>query len=406
MNYWLQFIPRFNLFNQLTLETPNPTMDSTVELENAQKVGDDVANKVAEIKPRKESINAIKEVPEKFLAQIQKNAELVKQIHAVYADASFGSEPFLYFPEVLQVWIFFVLYILRIPEHRNATYSQIWCEFVYLRDYFPHFVVAHPKPDQKDLILKMYAAFRFYHDICLDDTLEFNLVREKDQTEPSGVYLKKPDSSWDAVHKQMIGVAFPLNNKVAEGLIGNLEFQRAFSIILHQKVYYLVTGPVTFAQHVCSSKFEPSIVRQTFFRNMKFSSTESDPQIDKSARWYQTIKNGNRRVVETAEFVVHNPGLVVPSSICKGCSICSEEKGNTVFIKSQCCLWIRILAYKLYSFTLGPTIGSKVAQSDNKDDGRDKMREVGNQDDSDQSAQLHAGAADREDESHIVLLRC
>ena len=406
MNYWLQFIPRFNLFNQLTLETPSPTMDSTVELEDAQKVGDDVANKVAEIKPRKESINAIKEVPEKFLAQIQKNAELVKQIHAVYADASFGSEPFLYFPEVLQVWIFFVLYILRIPEHRNATYSQIWCEFVYLRDYFPHFVVAHPKPDQKDLILKMYAAFRFYHDICLDDTLEFNLVREKDQTEPSGVYLKKPDSSWDAVHKQMIGVAFPLNNKVAEGLIGNLEFQRAFSIILHQKVYYLVTGPVTFAQHVCSSKFEPSIVRQTFFRNMKFSSTESDPQIDKSARWYQTIKNGNRRVVETAEFVVHNPGLVVPSSICKGCSICSEEKGNTVFIKSQCCLWIRILAYKLYSFTLGPTIGSKVAQSDNKDDGRDKMREVGNQDDSDQSAQLHAGAADREDESHIVLLRC
>jgi hypothetical protein len=406
MNYWLQFIPRFNLFNQLTLETPNPTMDSTVELEDAQKVGDDVANKVAEIKPRKESINAIKEVPEKILAQIQKNAELVKQIHAVYADASFGSEPFLYFPEVLQVWIFFVLYILRIPEHRNATYSQIWCEFVYLRDYFPDFVVAHPKPDQKDLILKMYAAFRFYHDICLDDTLEFNLVREKDQTEPSGVYLKKPDSSWDAVHKQMIGVAFPLNNKVAEGLIGNLEFQRAFSIILHQKVYYLVTGPVTFAQHVCSSKFEPSIVRQTFFRNMKFSSTESDPQIDKSARWYQTIKNGNRRVVETAEFVVHNPGLVVPSSICKGCSICSEEKGNTVFIKSQCCLWIRILAYKLYSFTLGPTIGSKVAQSDNKDDGRDKMREVGNQDDSDQSAQLHAGAADREDESHIVLLRC
>ena len=64
------------------------------------------------------------------------------------------------------------------------------------------------------------------------------------------------------------------------------------------------------------------------------------------------------------------------------------------------------MAYKLYSFTLGPTIGSKVAQSDNKDDGRDKMREVGNQDDSDQSAQLHAGAADREVESHIVLLRC
>jgi hypothetical protein len=180
----------------------------------------------------------------------------------------------------------------------------------------------------------MYAAFRFYHDICLDDTLEFNLVREKDQTEPSGVYLKKPDSSWDAVHKQMIGVAFPLNNKVAEGLIGNLEFQRAFSIILKQKGYYLVTGPVTFAQHVCSSKFEPSIVRTTYFRNMKFSSTESDPRIDKSARWYQTIKNGNRtRVVETAEFVVYNPDLVVPSPVCKGCGICSEEKGKTDYIK-------------------------------------------------------------------------
>ena len=401
MNYWLQLIPRFNLFNQLTLETPNPTMDSTVELEDAQKVGDDVANKVAETKPQK----AIKEVPENLLAQIQKNAELVKQIHAVYADASFGSEP-LYFPEVLQVWIFFVLYILRIPEHRNATYGQIWSEFVYLRDYFPEFVVARPKPDQKDLILHMYAAFRFYHDICLDDTLEFNLVREKDQTEPSGVYLKKPDSSWDAVHKQMIGVAFPLNNKVAEGLIGNLEFQRAFSIILHQKVYYLVTGPVTFAQHVCSSKFEPSIVRQTFFRNMKFSSTESDPQIDKSARWYQTIKNGNRRVVETAEFVVHNPGLVVPSPICKGCGVCSEEKGKIDYIKLQCCLWICMSAYKLYSFTLGPTIRSKVAQSDNKDGGRDKLREIGNQVDSDQSAQLHAGAADRDVESHMVLLHC
>jgi len=329
MNYWLQLIPRFNLFNQLTLETPNPTMDSTVELEDAQKVGDDVANKVAETNPQK----PIKEVPENLLAQIQKNAELVKQIHAVYADASFGSEP-LYFPEVLQVWIFFVLYILRIPEHRNATYGQIWSEFVYLRDYFPKFVVARPKSDQKDLILKMYPAFRFYHDICLDDALEFNLVREKDQTEPSGVYLKNPDSSWDAVHKQMIGVAFPLNNKVAEGLIGNLEFQRAFSIILKQKGYYLVTGPVTFAQHVCSSKFEPSIVRTTYFRNMKFSSTESDPRIDKSARWYQTIKNGNRtRVVETAEFVVHNPGLVVPSPICKGCGICSEEKGKTDYIK-------------------------------------------------------------------------
>jgi hypothetical protein len=99
-------------------------------------VGDDVVNKVAETKPQK----AIKEVPENLLAQIQKNAELVKQIHAVYADASFGSEP-LYFPEVLQVWIFFVLYILRIPEHRNAKYSQIWCEFVYLRNYFPEFIV-------------------------------------------------------------------------------------------------------------------------------------------------------------------------------------------------------------------------------------------------------------------------
>ena len=401
MNYWLQLIPRFNLFNQLTLETPNPTMDSTVELEDAQKVGDDVANKVAETKPQK----AIKEVPENLLAQIQKNAELVKQIHAVYADASFGSEP-LYFPEVLQVWIFFVLYILRIPEHRNATYGQIWSEFVYLRDYFPEFVVARPKPDQKDLILKMYPAFRFYHDICLDDALEFNLVREKDQTEPSGVYLKNPDSSWDAVHKQMIGVAFPLNNKVAEGLIGNLEFQRAFSIILNQKGYYLVTGPVTFAQHVCSSKFEPSIVRPTSFRNMKFSSTESDPRIDKSARWYQTIKNGNRRVVETAEFVVHNPGLVVPSPICKGCGVCSEEKGKIEYIKLQCCLWICMSAYKLYSFTLGPTIRSKVAQSDNKDGGRDKLREIGNQVDSDQSAQLHAGAADREVESHMILLRC
>ena len=69
-------------------------------------------------------------------------------------------------------------------------------------------------------------------------------------------------------------------------------------------------------------------------------------------------------------------------------------------------MWICISAYKLSSFTLGPTIHSKVAQPDDKDGGRDKLREVGNQVDSDQSAQLHAGAADREVESHMILLRC
>ena len=236
-------------------------------------------------------------------------------------------------PIVFEVWIFFVLYILRIPEHRNATFIHIFDECWYLCKYYPRFLGDRKKKFNE--MKQFHVALRFYWEICHDDKLHFRLFEDEADIEPSGVYLKTPDSL-DAVHNEMKGVAFQVNKEISKALMDITDFHHAMSLISQgSNEYYIITGPITFAQHRCFSPFEPAIKKKiTPFSEMNFA-TESNPGIVKSARWYLSFKIGEDKVVQTsgekAEFIVQHRNLLPPPK-CKGCSKCGK-KGIVDYIK-------------------------------------------------------------------------
>jgi hypothetical protein len=314
-NRFTNFIAPFNLIP--TLEAFNSTMES------ASKPKSVVAKTHA---PQRSAAWERKEKePDHLQTQLQMNAEMVDKIYSAFGTC--------FVPIVFEVWIFFVLYILRIPEHRNATYIHIFDECWYLCKYYPRFLGDRKKKFNE--MKQFHVALRFYWEICHDDKLHFRLFEDEADIEPSGVYLKTPDSL-DAVHNEMKGVAFQVNKEISKALMDITDFHHAMSLISQgSNEYYIITGPITFAQHRCFSPFEPAIKKKiTPFSEMNFA-TESNPGIVKSARWYLSFKIGEDKVVQTsgekAEFIVQHRNLLPPPK-CKGCSKCGK-KGIVDYIK-------------------------------------------------------------------------
>lgn len=310
-NRFTNFIVPFNLIS--TLEAFNSTMESASKLESVVAKPHHIAEW-----ERKEK------EPDHLQTQLRLNAKMVDKIYSAFGTC--------FVPIVFEVWIFFVLYILRIPEHRNATFVDFFNQFWYLCKYYPRFLGDQKKKFKETR--QFHEVVRFYWEICHDDKLHFRLFEDEADMEPSGVYLKTPDSL-DAVHNQMKGVAFQVNKAISKALMDITDFHHVFSLFFQGNEYYITTGPIIFAQHRCFSPFQPAIRKKlTSFSEMNFA-TESNPGIVKSARWYLSFKIGEDKVVQTsgeqAQFIVQHDYLLPPPK-CKGCSKCGK-KGIVDYIK-------------------------------------------------------------------------
>ena len=120
-----------DLFSSVTSETLDFTMDSTVEREHdksAEDVNDAAVENTVEIKYK---YPVVKEIPEGLVAQMKENADLVAKFYAAFEGD--------WIPEALEVWVYFNLYCLRMPEHRNVRFDVFTGSYTYLLPFYPKF---------------------------------------------------------------------------------------------------------------------------------------------------------------------------------------------------------------------------------------------------------------------------
>ena len=176
MNYpWTNFKSNFyrftgvDWFSSLTSETLDFTMDSTVEREHDKSTEDvndtAVENSEPQLDESAEDVNdaavensepqldesakdvndaaventfeikykypVVKEIPEGLVAQMKENADLVAKFYAAFEGD--------WIPEALEVWVYFNLYCLRMPEHRNVRFDVFTGSYTYLIPFYPKF---------------------------------------------------------------------------------------------------------------------------------------------------------------------------------------------------------------------------------------------------------------------------
>ena len=118
-------------------------MDSTVEREHdksAEDVNDAaVENSEPQLDESAKDVNdeikykypVVKEIPEGLVAQMKENADLVAKFYAAFEGD--------WIPEALEVWVYFNLYCLRMPEHRNVRFDVFDGSYTYLLPFYPKF---------------------------------------------------------------------------------------------------------------------------------------------------------------------------------------------------------------------------------------------------------------------------
>jgi hypothetical protein len=170
-SYWLNRITGFNLFDTVSLEATNLTMQPTEKGEESvqEKItfldGDDkcVPTAVTEgygkilyqdpkgnirvqhvwngeniVDPKFEPV--VREIPDELVGQFKKNAELVKKFYSAFETN--------HVPECLETWVYFNLYVLRVPAIRNLRYDVRQNCHRYLWDRYPRFL-GPPKEGDK-----------------------------------------------------------------------------------------------------------------------------------------------------------------------------------------------------------------------------------------------------------------
>jgi hypothetical protein len=169
-------------FSSLTSETLDFTMDSTVEREHdksAEDVNDAaVENSEPQLDESAKDVNdaaventveinykhpVVKEIPEGLVAQMTENADLVAKFYAAFEGD--------WIPEALEVWVYFNLYCLRMPEHRNVRFDVFDGSYAYLIPFFPKFRLDAKKKhqDRSGKYLKYIHALLFYYESCFGD---------------------------------------------------------------------------------------------------------------------------------------------------------------------------------------------------------------------------------------------
>ena len=153
---WTNFKSNFyrftvDLFSSVTSETLDFTMDSTVEREHDKSTEDvndaAVENSEPQLDESAKDVNdeikykypVVKEIPEGLVAQMQENADLVAKFYEAFEGD--------WIPEALEVWVYFNLYCLRMPEHRNVRFDVFDNSYAYLIPFYPKFRLdAKKKP--------------------------------------------------------------------------------------------------------------------------------------------------------------------------------------------------------------------------------------------------------------------
>jgi hypothetical protein len=277
---------------------------------------------------------------------MKENRNLVDKFYAAFEGT--------WMPESLETWVFFSLYVLRMPEHRNLRFDLIM-SCPYLIPFYPRFrlLTLQKREDMTTSAVRFNDGLRFFYQCCFGDdnflpyadpsyvkpTIEsdskcpdiaFDLFEDKDQREPTGVFLKE-HHTWEEVCQQMTGMAFKTNSPIANRLQKIRGVERLFSFM---DEIWLVTGPVMLARVQCDSPSEPLL--QPFkmrFQDVGFVST-TNPQKYKSTLWFRAVidkvaaRSGAASVVVhssgKAEFIVRHYG-VTSSRKCAGCPNCPKE---------------------------------------------------------------------------------
>jgi hypothetical protein len=146
-------------FNSVTSETLDFTMDSTVEREHVKSAEDGNDAAVENVEPQldesakdvtdpaventveiKYKYPVVKEIPEALVDQMNENADLVAKFYAAFEGE--------WIPEALEVWVYFNLYCLRMPEHRNVRFDVFNGSYTYLIPFYPKFRLDAKKKSQ------------------------------------------------------------------------------------------------------------------------------------------------------------------------------------------------------------------------------------------------------------------
>jgi ribosomal protein S7 len=393
---WTNFKSNFyrftgvDLFSSVTSETLDFTMDSTVDREHdksAEDVNDAaVENSEPQLDESAKDVNdaaventveikykypVVKEIPEGLVAQMKENADLVAKFYAAFEGD--------WIPEALEVWVYFNLYCLRMPEHRNVRFDVFDGSYTYLIPFYPKFRLDAKKKhqDRCGKYIKFINALLFYYESCFGDNnflhaeldnakksthkrcveIAFDLFQDKEQREPTGVFLKE-GKSWEEVCQQMTGIAFASSPKIVGNLMAIENIERLFTIVdgPNNKVW-IITGPVMFARLRCDSASEPLLQQPGLkFHNGGFVST-TDPDKFRTSLWIRAVidtaaaKSGADSVFVhpcgKAEFVVRHYNVRFPLPECRGCSKC-QPGGKSDYINLQGCFACNSLVLSFY----------------------------------------------------------
>ena len=333
-------ITGFNLFNSKELDV---AMDSNEKRDESDKDVNDAAV-VSLFDHIKARYVPKAEIPEELVAQLKENKDLVDEFYSAFGDE--------WMPESLETWVFFSLYVLRMPEHRNRRFHHIM-EFPYLTPYYPRFrlLALQKRGDLITTYNKFQDGLMFFYQCCFGydnfikpaiesdsecPEIAFDLFEDKDQREPTGVFIKE-HHTWEEVGRQMTGMAFKTNSPIANRLKKIKNIERLFSFMDVDQNNWLVTGPVMFARVQCDSPSQPLLQPfKTKFKNVGFVSA-TDPQKYKSTLWFRAVtdtvaaKSGAASVVVNssgkAEFIVRGYGVTFPpkKEKCAGCWKCEKE---------------------------------------------------------------------------------
>ena len=283
-------ITGLNLFNSKELDV---AMDSNEKRDESDKdVNDAAVGSLFDQIKAKYAANA--EIPEELVAQMTENRNIVDKFYSAFENEE-------WIPESLEVWVFFSLYVLRMPEHRNRRFDHI-LDLRYLTPFYPRFRLLALKKRGGDLsttAIKFREGLMFFYQCCfgyhnflpyadpsyIKPTIEsdsecpeiaFDLFEDKDQREPTGVFLKE-HHTWEEVGRQMTGMAFLTNSPIANRLKEIQNIGRLFSFLNADGNIWLVTGSVMFARVQCDSPSEPALQpKNTKFLDVGFVST-TDP---------------------------------------------------------------------------------------------------------------------------------
>jgi hypothetical protein len=303
------------------------------------------------VDPKSEPV--VREIPDELVGQFKKNAELVKQFYLAFETN--------HVPECLETWVYFNLYILRIPAIRNLRYDVRQNCHRYLWDRYPRFLGPLKEGDKTPKNMgTFWTTFKFYWESFFGDTsclrkprlpkMLFSLFEDESDTHPTGVFLKDPTTSWDEVQTQLKGVAFETSASIANRLMVIENIQDLISIVTrkekHEEKIFIVTGPIMFARVSCCSPFKPYVTAST--KALKFDTagfvTKTNPGITTKAAWYFTRKDleavkvaATAAVLTGPEFLVNQADAILPVSECIGTCAC-KKKGKIAFIELQDCL--------------------------------------------------------------------